>query len=387
MRKIADNIFYVGVNDNIIDLFESQFEVPNGISYNSYVIIDEKIAVFDTVDIKFTKEWLGNLDKILCGKTPDYLIIHHMEPDHSASIMDFVRKYPSAKIVGNIKTFNLMSQFFNYDFAEQKLVVNEGDKLSLGKHELTFIFAPMVHWPEVMMSYDSTEKILFSADAFGKFGAVGDLFDASNWEDEARRYYIGIVGKYGMQVQALLKKVTPLDIKTICSLHGPILTGDVCKYVKLYETWSSYAVETEGVVIAYTSIYGHTRKAVELLISKLQSRGVEYKAFDLSRFDIFEAVAQSFRYSKLVLATTTYNNDIFPHMRHFIYKLIERGYTGRTVAIIENGSWAPAVEKTIRPMFEKLKNITFTDVTVKIKSALNAESEGQIEELAEELSK
>ena len=380
--KITNDVRYIGVNDKKIDLFEGQYPVPEGMAYNSYVIIDEHIAVFDTVDINFTDEWLGNLEAELDGRLPDYLIIQHMEPDHSASIAHFVDKYPKAKIVATSKAFAMMKGFFGNDFADRQIVAVENFKLSLGKHALTFITAPMVHWPEVMVTYDEYDKILFSADAFGKFGAL----DADeDWACEARRYYFGIVGKYGAQVQSLLKKVGGLDIKTICSLHGPVLTEDIGYYIGLYNTWSSYMPEENGVLIAYTSIYGNTKRAAEILAEKLRSLGNKVVLTDLARCDVFEAVEDAFRYSKLVLATTTYNADIFPFMKQFIDHLTERNYSNRTVGLIENGSWAPMAAKKMREMLEKSKNITFTDTTVKIMSAINDDSITMIDSLAKEL--
>ena len=380
--KITNDVRYIGVNDKKIDLFEGQYPVPKGMAYNSYVIIDEHIAVFDTVDINFTDEWLGNLEAELDGRLPDYLIIQHMEPDHSASIAHFVDKYPKAKIVATSKAFAMMKGFFGNDFADRQIVAVENFKLSLGKHALTFITAPMVHWPEVMVTYDEYDKILFSADAFGKFGAI----DADeDWACEARRYYFGIVGKYGAQVQSLLKKIGGLDIKTICSLHGPVLTENIGYYIGLYNTWSSYMPEENGVLIAYTSIYGNTKRAAEILAEKLRSLGNKVVLTDLARCDVFEAVEDAFRYSKLVLATTTYNADIFPFMKQFIDHLTERNYSNRTVGLIENGSWAPMAAKKMREMLEKSKNITFTDTTVKIMSAINDDSITMIDSLAKEL--
>ena len=382
---ISENIKYIGVNDHVIDLFEGQYIVPNGMAYNSYVIIDEKIAVMDTVDQKFTDEWLSNLEKALDGKTPNYLVVHHMEPDHSANIVSFLNTYPNAFVVSSDKAFKMMSQFFGNDFADRRIVVKEGDTLNLGAHTLNFIGAPMVHWPEVIVSYESSEKILFSADAFGKFGAL-DIEE--DWACEARRYYIGIVGKYGAQVQAVLKKAAALDIKTICPLHGPILTENLGYYLDLYNTWSSYTPEEEGVMIAYTSIYGNTKKAVMLLAEKLKENGCpKVVVNDLAREDMAEVVEDAFRYSKLVLATTTYNADVFPFMKEFIDHLTERNFQNRTVAFIENGSWAPTATKVMQGMLEKSKNLTFSENTVKILSALNDESKSQIANLAEELCK
>lgn len=383
--KITNDIKYIGVNDHQVDLFEGQYDVPNGMSYNSYVILDDKIAVMDTVDANFTHQWLDNLQNALDGKKPDYLVIQHMEPDHSANIVNFVKAYPEAKIVSSAKAFNMMKNFFGTDFAEKQVVVGEGDTLSLGKHVLTFVTAPMVHWPEVIVTYDSTDKVLFSADGFGKFGALDVEED---WACEARRYYIGIVGKYGAQVQNLLKKAAGLDIQIICPLHGPVLTENLGYYINLYDIWSSYRPEEEGIVIAYTSVYGNTKKAVMLLAEKLKERGCpKVVVNDLARCDMAEAVEDAFRYSKLVLATTTYNAEIFPFMREFINHLTERAYQNRTVALIENGSWAPLAAKVMKGMFEKSKNITFTDTTVKILSALNEESMAQLDALADELCK
>ncbi|MBQ8858987.1 MAG: flavin reductase [Clostridia bacterium] len=380
---IAKDIKYIGVNDHKVDLFEGQYAVPNGISYNSYVIIDEKIAVMDTVDAAFTHEWLDNLQAALDGRTPNYLIVQHMEPDHSANIVSFIKAYPQAKIVSSQKAFAMMKNFFGTDFADRKIVVGEGDTLSLGKHNLTFVTAPMVHWPEVIVTYDSTDKVLFSADGFGKFGALDVEED---WACEARRYYIGIVGKYGAQVQALLKKAAGLDIEIICPLHGPVLTENLGYYLNLYDIWSSYRPEEEGIVIAYTSVYGNTKKAVLQLADRLRANGCpKVVVNDLARCDMAEAVEDAFRYSKLVLATTTYNAEIFPFMREFINHLVERNYSNRTVALVENGSWAPLAAKVMRGMLEKCKNLTFTDTTVKILSALNEESTEQLKTLADEL--
>ena len=382
---ITNDIKYIGVNDHDIDLFEGQYDVPNGMAYNSYAIIDEKIAVMDTVDGRFTKEWLNNIAVTLNGRTPDYLVVQHMEPDHSANITSFVEAYPEAKIVSSSKAFVMMKQFFGNDFAEKQVIVGEGDTLSLGKHELTFFTAPMVHWPEVIVTYDSFDKVLFSADGFGKFGAL-DVEE--NWACEARRYYFGIVGKYGAQTQALLKKAANLDIEIICSLHGPVLSENLGYYLDLYNTWSSYEVEEKGVVIAYTSVYGNTKKAVELLEEKLKANGCpKVTVNDLARCDMAEAVEDAFRYDKLVLATTTYNSDVFPFMKEFINHLTERGYRNRTIAFMENGSWAPVAEKVMRKMLENSKNLTYCENSVKIMSALNSESEAKIEALAEELCK
>ena len=381
--NITNDIKYIGVNDHKIDLFEGQYVVPNGISYNSYEIIDEKIAVMDTVDASFTHEWLDNLQNSLGERKPDYLVIQHMEPDHSANIYNFAKSYPDATIVSSAKAFAMMQNFFGTDFADRRIVVGEGDTLSLGKHVLTFVTAPMVHWPEVIVTYDSTDKVLFSADGFGKFGALDVEED---WACEARRYYIGIVGKYGAQVQALLKKAAGLDIQKICPLHGPILTENLGYYLGLYNTWSSYQPEDDGIVIAYTSVYGNTKKAVNLLAEKLKANGCpKVVVNDLARCDMAEAVEDAFRYSKLVLATTTYNAEIFPFMREFINHLTERGFKNRTVAFVENGSWAPLAAKVMKEMMEKCKNITYTDTTVRIMSALNDESKGQIDTLASEL--
>lgn len=380
---ITNDIKYIGVNDHEIDLFEGQYIVPNGMSYNSYVILDDKIAVLDSVDAGFTKEWLQNLKEALNGRTPDYFIVQHMEPDHSANIANFMREYADVKIVASAKAFVMMKQFFGTDFPEQQMAVKEGDKLSLGKHELTFITAPMVHWPEVIVTYDSTDKVLFSADGFGKFGAL----DAEEeWACEARRYYFGIVGKYGAPVQTLLKKAATLDIQMICPLHGPVLKENLGYYLGLYNTWSSYQPEEEGVVIAYTSIYGNTKKAVLALAEALKAKGCpKVVVNDLARSDMAEAVEDAFRYSKLVLATTTYNGDIFPFMKEFIHHLTERGYSNRTVAFMENGSWAPVAAKIMGRMLEESKNLSMTENSVKIFSALNEESLAQVEALAEEL--
>lgn len=380
---ITNDIRYIGVNDHDIDLFEGQYIVPEGMAYNSYVIIDEKIAVMDTVSADFGEKWLANLENVLAGRKPDYLIIHHMEPDHSANIDKFISAYPEAAVVGNAKTFEMIDQFFGSGLCKNKLAVKNGDTLSLGRHELTFLFAPMVHWPEVMMSYDGADKALFSADAFGKFGAL-DCQD-KEWDCEARRYYMGIVGKYGMQVQAVLKKAAALDIKMICPLHGPVLTGDLSHYMSLYDIWSSYGVESDGVCIAYTSVYGNTKKAAELLAKKLEERGCKAAISDLARCDMAEAVEDAFRYGKLVLATTTYNADIFPFMRQFIDHLTERNYQNRTLGFIENGTWAPAAAKIMKAMFEKSKNINYIDTTVTLRSAMTEENAKAIERMAEEL--
>lgn len=380
---ITNDIRYIGVNDHDIDLFEGQYIVPEGMAYNSYVIIDEKIAVMDTVSADFGEEWLANLENVLAGRKPDYLIIHHMEPDHSANIDKFISAYPEAAVVGNAKTFEMIDQFFGSGLCKNKLAVKNGDTLSLGRHELTFLFAPMVHWPEVMMSYDAADKALFSADAFGKFGAL-DCQD-KEWDCEARRYYMGIVGKYGMQVQAVLKKAAALDIKMICPLHGPVLTGDLSHYIGLYDIWSSYGVESEGVCIAYTSVYGNTKRAAELLAKKLEERGCKAAISDLARCDMAEAVEDAFRYGKLVLATTTYNADIFPFMKQFIDHLTERNYQNRTLGFIENGTWAPAAAKIMKAMFEKSRNINYIDTTVTLRSAMTGENAEAIEKMAEEL--
>ena len=382
---VTEDIRYIGVNDHDVDLFEGQYTVENGMSYNSYVILDEKVAVMDTVDAHFGVEWLQNLATELNGRRPDYLVVQHMEPDHSANIAVFMETYPEAQIVSSAKAFVMMQQFFGTDFPERKVVVGEGSTLKLGRHTLTFVTAPMVHWPEVIVTYDSTDKVLFSADGFGKFGALDVEED---WADEARRYYIGIVGKYGAQVQALLKKAAALDIAIICPLHGPVLNENLGYYLDKYNTWSSYAVEDEGVVIAYTSIYGHTKEAVEELAEKLNQRGCpNVVVADLARCDMAEAVADAFRYSKLVLATTTYNATIFPHMQNFIDHLTARNYQGRTVGMIENGAWAPMAAKVMKKMLETSKNLTYTDTTVTVKCALNDVSRAQIDALADELCK
>ena len=383
--QISNDIRYIGVDDHKIDLFEGQYVVPLGMAYNSYVIFDEKIAVMDTVDRNFTHEWLDNIASVLGTRKPDYLVVQHMEPDHSANIVNFMNAYPQAKIVASDKAFKMMLNFFGTDFADRKIVVGEGDTLTLGKHNLTFITAPMVHWPEVLMTYDSTDKVLFSADGFGKFGA-NDVEDPEGWACEARRYYFGIVGKYGAQVQAVLKKAAKLDIETICPLHGPVLNENLGYYLNLYDIWSSYGIESDGIVIAYTSVYGNTKKAVDTLASELKKRGCpKVVVTDLARDDMFEAVEDAFRYGRLVLATTTYNADIFPFMRTFITHLTERGYQKRTIAFMENGSWAPQATKVMKSMFEKSKDITFAENTVKIISSLNDESKAQIQALAQEL--
>ncbi|MBQ7131434.1 MAG: flavin reductase [Oscillospiraceae bacterium] len=380
---ITNDIRYIGVNDHEIDLFEGQYDVPNGMAYNSYAIIDENIAIMDTVDANFTHKWLDNIQNALGGRKPDYLVIQHMEPDHSANIMNFIKTYPNAKIVSSAKAFVMMQQFFGTDFADNRIVVGEGDTLNLGNHVLNFVTAPMVHWPEVIVTYDSTDKVLFSADGFGKFGAL-DVDE--DWACEARRYYIGIVGKYGAQVQALLKKAANLDIQTICPLHGPVLNENLGYYLNLYNIWSSYDVETEGIVIAYTSVYGNTKKAVMQLAQKLKEKGCPKVVInDLARCDMAEAVEDAFRYGKLVLATTTYNAEIFPFMHEFITNLTERNFQNRTVAFIENGSWAPLAAKVMKGMLDKCKNLKYCDTTVKIMSALNEESSAQLTKLADEL--
>ena len=379
---ISDSVKYIGVDDHKVDLFEGQYVVPNGISYNSYAIMDEKIAIMDTVDANFLDEWLANIEKALDGKAPDYLVVLHMEPDHSANIFNFAKAYPNAKIVSSALAFEMMKNFFGTDFADNRIVVDEGSTLNLGEHTLAFVKAPMVHWPEVIMAYEVKEKILFPADGFGKFGALDVEED---WADEARRYFIGIVGKYGMPVQAVLKKAATLDIQTICPLHGPVLKENLGYYLNLYNTWSSYAVEEEGIVIAYTSIYGNTKKAVELLAEKLRAKGVVVKVYDLARDDMHAAVADAFKYSKLVLATTTYNASIFPYMRTYICHLTERCYQNRKVAFIENGSWAPMANKIMKGLLEKCKCVTFAENNVTIMSALNDESTAQIEALVDEL--
>lgn len=382
--SITQEIRYVGVNDHAIDLFEGQYIVPNGMAYNSYVIVDEKIAVLDTVDARYGAEWLENIQAVLEGRAPDYLIVQHMEPDHSANIAQFMKTYPNATVVASAKAFVMMQGFFGTDFAPNNQTVGEGDTLALGKHTLTFYTAPMVHWPEVIVTYDACDKVLFSADGFGKFGALDVEED---WACEARRYYFGIVGKYGVQVQALLKKAATLEIEKICPLHGPILSENLGYYLDLYNTWSSYGVESEGILIAYTSVYGNTKKAVELLAEKLRANGCpKVVVNDLARCDMAEAVEDAFRYGTLVLATTTYNGDIFPFMRNFLHELTERGYQNRKIALIENGSWAATAARQMRAAFEKSKNIEFVEPTVTIKSALNAESAAQIEKLAQALS-
>ena len=385
MNNVTKDIFYIGVNDRELDLFEGQYDVPNGMAYNSYMIADEKIAVLDTVDKNFSEQWLANLKEALGGRQPDYLIVQHVEPDHSANIGAFLKEFPNAAVVGNAKTFAFICAFYPDIEIKNALTVKDGDKLSLGRHELSFTFAPMVHWPEVMMTYDSTDKVFFSADAFGKFGAL----DADeDWACEARRYYFGIVGKYGVQVQGLLKKAAALDISIICPLHGPVLTENLGYYLGLYNTWSSYGVESEGVFIAYTSVYGNTKQAAELLREKLLAKGCPKVAIaDLAREDMAESVEDGFRYGKLVLATTTYNGEVFPFMNQYIDWLIERNYQNRTIGIIENGTWAPTAARVIKAKFEKSKNITWLDTTVTIKAALSAESTAQIEAMADELMK
>ena len=382
--RFSHDIHYVGVNDHRLDLFEGQYAVPNGMSYNSYLIMDEKVAVMDSVDAHFGEEWLANIRSVLGSRTPDYLIVHHMEPDHSANITTFMNAYPEAVIVSSAKAFAMMKGFFGFDYAERRITVKDGDTLSLGKHELSFLTAPMVHWPEVIMTYDAFDQVLFSADAFGKFGALDVEED---WTDEARRYYIGIVGKYGAQVQAVLKKATQLDLRHICPLHGPVLSENLDQHLKLYDLWSSYTAESDDILIAYTSIYGHTKEAVELLKEKLSQKDAKVSVFDLARCDMAVAVAEAFRCQKLVLATTTYNADLFPFMKEFIHHLTERGYQNRTVALMENGSWAPMAAKVMRTMLESSKNLTLTDTTVKIHSAINADSIAQIETLAQELTR
>ena len=380
--NITSNVKYVGVNDRITDLFESQYRIPGGISYNSYAIIDEKIAIMDSVDLKFTDEWLSNVENATGGVSPDYLVVQHMEPDHSASICAFADKYPAAVIVSSAKAFTMMKNFFGVDFADRRIVVAEGDVLSLGTHELTFITAPMVHWPEVIMTYDKTDKVLYSADAFGKFGIPEE---DDGWVNEARRYYIGIVSKYGVQVQNVLKKISALDISVICPLHGPVLSDNLDFYTSLYQTWSSYAPESSGVTVAYSSIYGNTAAAAEELYALLRDGGCEVALFDLARCDKAEAIASAFRYSKLVLASATYNGDVFPDMRSYINGLVERGFSGRTVAFVENGSWAPMAAKVMRASLESCKNVTFAQNSVKILSSLNDESRAALKALAEEL--
>ena len=383
--KITDTIKYVGVNDHRIDLFEGQYKVPGGMSYNSYVILDEKIAVMDTVDADFTHQWLDNIQQVLDGRKPDYLIVQHMEPDHAANVANFLKVYPDTTVVATGKAFGMIRNFFELDLEGKKIEAENGSTLSLGYHQLTFVFAPMVHWPEVMVTYDSTDKVLFSADGFGKFGALDVEED---WDCEARRYYIGIVGKYGVQVQKLLKAAATLDIQTICPLHGPILTENLGHYIEKYDIWSSYKVESEGVVIAYSSVYGNTKKAVEVLAQKLEEKGCpKVSVFDLTRDDMAEAVEDAFRYGKLVLATITYNADIFPFMKTYIDHLTERNYQNRTIGLIENGSWAPNAAKVMKAEFEKSKNITWLDTTVKIMSSLSEENIKELDQMAEELCK
>lgn len=382
--QIFDNIFYVGVDDTAIDLFEGQYRVPKGMCYNSYVIVDEKVAVMDGVDGRFADEWLQNIGAVLGERTPDYLIVQHMEPDHSAGIAALVAAYPEVCVVSSKQAFTMMESYFGKDFTGNRLTVSEGATLSLGNHELTFVAAPMVHWPEVMLTYDKTAKILFSADAFGKFGTHGAQ---EPWEDEARRYYIGIVGKYGKQVQALLKKAASLEISAICPLHGPILTENLAHYIDLYLKWSAYLPEQTGVTVAFTSVYGNTREAVRLLDAALTERGIPHTVYDLARCDMSEATASAFRYDKLVLATTTYNADVFPFMKEYIHHLTERNFSSRTVALIENGSWAPMAARVMRGMLEDAKDITYTQTTVKIPAALDDSSRAQISALADELAK
>ena len=383
--KITDTIKYVGVNDHKVDLFEGQYPVANGMAYNSYVILDEKIAVMDTVDANYTHEWLDNLEQVLDGRKPDYLIVQHMEPDHAANVANFLKVYPDTTVVANVKTFQMIYNFFGLTLEGQKLEVTNGGTLSLGNHQLTFVFAPMVHWPEVMVTYDSTDKVLFSADGFGKFGALDVEED---WDDEARRYFIGIVGKYGTQVQSLLKVAATLDIRIICPLHGPVLSEDLGHYIGLYDTWSSYTPEEEGIVIAYTSVYGHTKKAVDLLADKLRSKGCpKVVVYDLARDDMSLALSDAFRYSKLILATTTYNASIYPFMHDYISRLVEHNFQNRTVGLIENGSWAPLAAKVMREMMAKCKKINWLDTTVKILSAINQENQDQLEAMADELCK
>lgn len=383
--KITSDIKYVGVNDHDVDLFEGLYDVPNGMAYNSYVILDEKIAVMDSVDRSFGKQWLNNVDKACSGKTPDYLIVQHMEPDHSANIAAFLEKYPTATVVGNAKTFTMIKNYFGEEFVKNTLTVKDGETLSLGKHNLTFVFAPMVHWPEVMVTYDAVDKVLFSADGFGKFGAL-DVDE--DWACEARRYYFGIVGKYGMQVQSLLKKAAALDIQIICPLHGPVLNENLGYYINLYDIWSGYGVEKDGVVVAYTSVYGHTKAAAELMAEELTRQGCQKVVLtDLARSDMAENVEDAFKYGKLVLATTTYNMEIFPFMRQFITDLVERNYQNRKIAFIENGSWAPVAGKMMKAMFEKCKNLTFIEPTITITSAMTEQNKADIARLAAEMLK
>ena len=381
---ITKDIRYIGVNDHQVDLFEGQYPVPNGIAYNSYVILDEKIAVMDTVDANFTQPWLQNLSDALAGRQPDYLIVQHMEPDHAANVDKFLSLYPKAVVVASAKAFAMMKGFFGTDYASRRMVVGEGDTLCLGVHTLTFVTAPMVHWPEVIVTYDSHDKVLFSADGFGKFGAL-DIFEP--WDDEARRYYIGIVGKYGAQVQALLKKAAALDIQKICPLHGPVLTENLGHYLNLYDIWSSYRVEDEGIVIAYTSVYGNTKTAVEQLTRRLKDKGEKVIVHDLARCDMSEAISDAFRYGKLVLATTTYNGDVFPFMKTFLHGLTERNFRGRTVGLIENGSWAPVAAKVMQQILSECRELRFTDTTVRIRSALDDASRAQLEAMADELTR
>lgn len=383
--KITNDIFYVGVNDHKVDLFEGMYVVPDGMSYNSYVVLDDKITAFDSVDAHFGDEWLANVESVLGGKTPDYLVVQHMEPDHSANIVKFTDKYPTATVVSSQKAFQMMKNYFGTEFADRRLVVSDGSVLETGKHVFKFVTAPMVHWPEVIMTYDETDKVLFSADAFGKFGAL-DVTD-EDWACEARRYYFGIVGKYGVQVQNLFKKLQGLDIKTICALHGPVLTDNLGYYLGLYNTWSSYLPETDGVFIAYASVYGHTEKAAKLLAAKLEEKGVKVAISDLARTDWAENVEDAFKHSKLVLACPTYNGDAFPAMREFIAKLVERNYQSRKIALIENGTWAPMSAKVMKGMFEGAKNIEFVEPSVKILSAMTSQNEQEIENLAIELAK
>ena len=382
MKNITNDIIYVGVNDFKVDLFEGQYKVPNGMCYNSYVVLDEKVTVFDTVDANFNDEWLKNISEALNGRKPDYLVVQHMEPDHSANVFNFAKEYPDALIVANAKTFAMMKKFFGTEFEDRRVVVKDGESLNTGKHTFTFVFAPMVHWPEVMVTYDSFDKVLFSADGFGKFGS---LEADEEWADEARRYFIGIVGKYGVPVQNLLKKAATLDIEIICPLHGPILNENLGYYLDLYNTWSSYGVETEGVVLAYTSVYGNTKKAVELLEQNLKKLGANVVVNDLARCDMSKAVADAFRYGKLVLATPTYNGDVFPFMRDFIDHLTERNYQNRTIGLIENGSWAPTAAKIMKSKFEKSKDIKFVDTIVTVHAAVNDDTVNDIEKLAQEI--
>lgn len=384
MKNITNDIYYVGVNDHQVDLFEGQFDVPLGMAYNSYIIKDEKTAVMDTIDVHFTDEWLSNIEEVLGQTAPDFLVVHHMEPDHSASIAAFAEKYPATKIVASMQAFRMMGQFFGTDYKERQVVVKEGDTLELGAHTLSFVTAPMVHWPEVVMSYDSRDKVLFSADAFGKFGA-NDVEDPEGWACEARRYYFGIVGKYGVQVQAVLKKAATLDIAIICPLHGPVLTEDLGYYLTTYDTWSSYKPEDQGVTIAYTSVYGHTKTAVEKLAAMLEEKGVKVSVHDLARMDLHEAIEDAFRYDRLILASTTYNAEVFPMMKTYIDNLTERNYQNRKIAFVENGSWAPAAAKYMKGLFEGSKEITFAETTVTIRSALNDDSEAALAALAAEM--